>query len=180
MSADPDFVKALQAEESRIEADLKLTPMYRRLEAVRASLRELMPVYAEGSAAEPFISPVVMDRLPPKTTDSIPNVKPGSISSIVSKTAHDLFIITGKRATSSDILSRVLAKEFKTENKKPQAQVASILSHNPLFDNTGDSHGSGYGLREWTVKETARANTNGQGAHQKTGAESDSFDVPRS
>ena len=39
-------------------------------------------------------------------------------------------------------------------NKKPQAQVASVLSHNPLFDNSGDSHGLGYGLREWTERES--------------------------
>jgi hypothetical protein len=83
------------------------------------------------------------------------------MASIVTKTALSLFRETGRRAKSSEIEAVLRKDGVKFYNKKPQAQIASILSHNPLLDNTGDSRGSGYGLREWSDSRNEQQNAEG-------------------
>ena len=52
----------------------------------------------------------------------------------------------------------LVEKDVVSDNsKKNQSQVASILSHHPLFDNRYDSHGIGYGLQEWSVAQAENA-----------------------
>jgi hypothetical protein len=159
----PDFVRSLQNEEARLETELKRSPLFRQLEAVRESLRKLMPAY-EGSGADAIQAASSLAGNGTLTADAIVvpassqqgrTERAGSMSSIVSQAALKLFRETGKRAKSSIILEILAKNGVQIDNKKPQAQVASILSHNPLFDNTGDARGSGYGLREWSQMNSA-------------------------
>lgn len=153
----PEFVKSLQAEEARLEAELKLSPLYRQLEAVRESLHQLMSAYAADATQQVGTLPVTL-RVPAPVGGASEvgqpvvrgQLRPDSMSSIVSQVAYDHFRETGKRAKSSQILMFLETRGIKIRNKKPTAQIASILSHNALFDNAGDGHGSGYGLREWS------------------------------
>ena len=62
----------------------------------------------------------------------------------------------GKRLTSSDVVSVALKQGVELSSQKPQSVVASILSHNELFDNGFDHRGIGYGLKEW-LGETGTA-----------------------
>jgi len=56
------------------------------------------------------------------------------------------------RATSAQITALAKQRGIEIEGKKPQSTVASILSHSPDFDNTGDIRGRGYGLKEWSER----------------------------
>jgi len=148
----PDFIGALRAEEAQLEAALQQSPVFRRLEAVRESLRNLLRVY-EGFEGMPEQPPATELPLRPAATRG---ARQGSTSGIVTEVAIDVLKSTGRRITSGQLLAILRQRGIKIENNKPQAQVASILSHNHLFDNQGDSHGSGYGLREWTEQEATK------------------------
>jgi hypothetical protein len=75
----------------------------------------------------------------------------------VTKTALEVFEQTGRRVTSGEILDILRKRGVQLENPKPQAQVASIMSHDPRFKNGTDGRGTGYGLAAWSEPEAAPA-----------------------
>lgn len=158
MGAVPSFILTLQAEEARLEAELKREPLYRRLEAVREALLRLKSAYdASSVATTPTVADMVIEPPPGQVVIVRErSERPGSMASLVTSTAMKLFRETGKRAKSSEIVEVLRKNGTEFSGQKPQAQVASILSHYPLFDNTGDSHGAGYGLREWSELQRAQ------------------------
>jgi hypothetical protein len=162
----PSFVKELRAEEARLEAELQRLPLFRQLEAVRESLRTLLPAYGddshielrpENATANVAINRPVFRRRTEPTMAFGRTTRQGSMSHTVSAIALEHFQNTGRRANSGQIVEILRQRGIEIDNKKPQAQVASILSHNPLFDNSGDHHGQGYGLCEWTEYPTDAA-----------------------
>jgi len=143
-------VDALRAEEARLEAELQHLPIYQQLQAIRDSIQKLTTVYAEvrinGAGHLDAEATVVSAR----------NVQPaprrtrhGSMAGTVTATAWEHFITTRRRATSGQIMELLRARGVEIAGAKPQAQIASILSHDPRFHNGSDSHGGGYGLRVW-------------------------------
>jgi hypothetical protein len=146
----PDFVKSLQAEEARLVAELQRSPLYQRLEAVREALSKLQYVYAEVTAAVGFEA----------TVESSPVSRRGrqpSMAGTVTNTALEVFEQTGKRVTSGEILDILRKRGVQLDNPKPQAQIASIMSHDPRFKNASDGRGTGYGLAAWSEPEAAPA-----------------------
>jgi hypothetical protein len=152
----PNFVKELQAEKKRLEAELQRQPLYRRLEAVQEALGKLLPLYGEAmgsTASNLHVHDYAVVAQSPSRLNVVRPTRRGSMSSKVSEVALRHFEETGRRATSGDILEIARKNGIEIDSPKPQSQVASILSHHPLFDNTGDSHGLGYGLSKWSGGE---------------------------
>lgn len=160
---DRDFITALQSERAQLKEELQKLPLYQRLEAVEASLQTLVSVYADESRSRPIPQGHEVRLAAPAAPTTGRSARSGSMTSQVVETAAELFRSTGRRATSKAILERCLARGIKIASNKPQAQVSSILSHNPLFDNGGDVHGSGYGLREWSESSPPSGGDQGQG-----------------
>lgn len=139
---NPIFAPLL-AEEARLEAELRTNPTYRRLDAVRASLRALRAVYeADNVIVQPKAESAA--HRPPRTRE-------GSITSSILKIAESSIRIEGKRLTSSELLHLVVQGGVTISSPKPQSVVSSVMSHDARFDNATDQYGTGYGLREWTM-----------------------------
>jgi hypothetical protein len=131
-----DLLKAAQAEEQRLVRELESTPLFRRLEAVRAVLR------AYQDPPEAFGRPTVVVR----------SARPVSLTSQVIAIAQEHLRKQQRRAQSLEILHAVQGRGIEVPGDKPTTIVASILSHSDLFDNV---RGQGYGLTEWTAAPPA-------------------------
>jgi hypothetical protein len=144
-----DIMSPLLAEETRLETELKLNPVFRRLEAVRASIRGLREAY--GLVAEP---PRV-DAPKESAGGAAPTRarRPDSITRRVVEIAESAMRLSDKRQTSGQVYDMAIAQGVVISGVKPPSVVASILSHERKFDNRYDDHGSGYGLREWTPEQ---------------------------
>lgn len=139
-----DFLAPLQAEASRLEGELQRLPIYRRLEAVRASIRALTDAYADPQTYEGANSAGGEKEAGQRQERS------GSLTGKVWRTAEAAMRTTNRRVKSSDVLQMLNDAGVELRGTKPQAVVASILSHHDKFDNKFDSHGAGYGLKEWS------------------------------
>ncbi len=160
----PDLFQSLDSEESRLQsevdrdpacqrlfAQLAQVPSYKKLLAVQTSKRALRAAYGQEMSDAPEIKKSEhVQRGNGSTSPKNPRVD--SISYKVRVAAQKFFQTTGTRAGSGAVLRYVTEQGIAITNKKPQNQVASILSHDELFDNRGDERGVGYGLREWTVE----------------------------
>ena len=162
------ILDSLRAEETRLAAALSASPVFRQLEAVRASLAALVTVY-EGAS----------DKLPTQAINAVSNGRSvaapaheerrperlrraSSMTTRVSDVARHLFQDTGKRYQSGAIIDALIERGIVNEKTKAiQSQVASILSHQADFENTHDSRGLGYGLVEWSATDQSV-----HGAHQ--------------
>ena len=149
--SDLKAIQALEETEGRIATELMRTPLGQQLVAVREIRQKLMTVLGVSSTQMPERTAAT----PPTATPAQPGgtaraIRPGSIASQVSGTAIELCQRTGRRFTSREIVETLQGQGVTLDPKKPQAQVASILSHHPMFNNKGDSHGKGYGLVQWT------------------------------
>jgi len=139
----------------RTIAILNQIPAYRQRVAVRDSIQSLRIAYAYQSAAiVRTVSPTEIVRT--KAVILHKGSRENSISNLVSTAMEKQFRETGKRAGSAAALSHVTQLGIRISNKKPQNQVASILSHDPRFDNKSDAHGVGYGLAEWSAPDSGR------------------------
>jgi hypothetical protein len=140
---NPIFAPLL-AEEARLEAELRANPAYRRLDAVRASLKSLRAVYEIDNAA-------TLPKAESSSAHRVSRAREGSITGSILKIAESSLRIAGKRLTSSELLHLVLQGGVTISSPKPQSVVSSVMSHDARFDNATDHYGTGYGLREWTT-----------------------------
>jgi hypothetical protein len=139
------IIATLLAEESRLENELRMLPVFRRLEAVRHSIQTLRAAY------EPDVPPHTVG-----TADAGIATKyrqTGSLTGRVVQIAEVAMRSSDKRLKSSDVLNLATREGVEINGMKPQSVVASILSHERMFDNGHDQHGSGYGLREWSTPQ---------------------------
>jgi hypothetical protein len=136
-----DIFAPLLAEEERLEAELRRLPIYRQLEAVRSSIASLKSVYGQPiqNHNKSIAAPV-----PGRQRN------PASITNRVVQIAASAMRTRQKRVKSSDVLEIALREGVQISSSKPQSVVASILSHEGMFDNKFDDRGAGYGLREWS------------------------------
>lgn len=137
-----DIFAPLLAEEERLETELRRLPVYRQLEAVRSSIASLKSVYGERTNNYPDI--VNVGPLSGRSRN------PGSVTTRVVQVAASMMKDRQKRVKSSEVLGLALQKGVEIASSKPQSVVASILSHERMFDNKFDDRGAGYGLREWS------------------------------
>jgi hypothetical protein len=144
---NPIFAPLL-AEEARLEAELRTNPTYRRLEAVRASVRSLRAAYETDNGTVP---PKAESATPPRVS----RAREGSITSSILKIAESSIRIAGKRLTSSELLQLAIQGGVTINSPKPQSVVSSVMSHDARFDNATDQYGTGYGLREWVMPPPA-------------------------
>jgi hypothetical protein len=137
-----DIFAPLIAEEERLEAELRRLPVYRQLEAVRSSIASLKAVYGQsGQNHNHTVNPAPV---PGRSRN------PGSITTRVVQIAASAMRTRQKRVKSSEVLEIALREGVEISSAKPQSVVASILSHEGMFDNKFDDRGAGYGLREWS------------------------------
>ena len=148
--------QVLDETEAQLEAELRQLPLFRQIEAVREAKRQLASVFG-GAFAPAHKSQAVLatqtDAAKLPAEREVPLARPvraGSTASIVSGAALELFQTTGRRASSKLIMEILQRRGVRLHPTKPQGQIASILSHHPMFNNTGDNHGQGYGLVQWT------------------------------
>jgi hypothetical protein len=136
-----DIFAPLLAEEERLEAELRRLPVYRQLEAVRSSIASLKSVYGQPiqNHNKAIVAPA-HGRLR----------NPASITNRVVQIAASAMRARQKRVKSSEVLEIALREGVQIASSKPQSVVASILSHEGMFDNKFDDRGAGYGLREWS------------------------------
>jgi hypothetical protein len=136
-----DIFAPLLAEEERLEAELRRLPVYRQLEAVRSSIASLKTVYGQPiqNHNKAIVAPA-HGRLR----------NPASITNRVVQIAASAMKARQKRVKSSEVLDIALREGVQITSSKPQSVVASILSHEKMFDNKFDDRGAGYGLREWS------------------------------
>jgi len=151
----PDFVKSLQAEEARLLAELQRSPVYKQLEAVREALGKLQYAYATVSGVGTCLADATVVSGNPVSRRS----RQPSMAGTVTNTALELFAQTGRRVTSGQILDILRQRGEQLNNPKPQAQIASIMSHDPRFKNASDGRGTGYGLAAWSEPEAAPPQT---------------------
>jgi hypothetical protein len=137
----------LEAEETRLKRELLSNATFRRLEAVRDSIRSLKRAYGHimSETAEVRISAEAFHAARKKRGDSV--------TSRVTQLAEDSMRTSGRRITSGQILTLAKAAGIPFTTDKPQSMIASILSHAPQFKNGSDSHGIGYGLAEWEADD---------------------------
>lgn len=128
---------------------MRASPEFRRLEAVRNSIKALAEAYGTGSV--PATNDVVAQPTPkPPIPTWRGGSRPSSVASNVVKIAEEAMRTTGKRLNSREVYELVVQHGVVVDGKKPSSVVSSILSHRELFVNTYDDRGSGYGLREWS------------------------------
>jgi hypothetical protein len=135
MSAE--LLRAARAEEQRLLRELESTPLFRRLEAVRSLLAEygLGATAATKSHAETNVEPAK-----PRYR------RAGSLTHQVIAATSEYLREQQRRAPSTEILQALRERGIEVTGQKPNAVVASILSHSELFKNV---RGEGYGLTEW-------------------------------
>jgi len=145
-----DVIATLKAEETRLEAVLRETVVYRQLEAVRVALASLSVAYGVQPGERYLNTPGADKRVP--TFDHLPrNPRAESLSSAAARLAIAEMRRTGRRLSSSALIPLLAAEGKSVPGKKPQATVASALSaQRDTFNNARDDRGVGYGLREWT------------------------------
>ena len=158
-----ELVRAAKTEEQRLIAKLQQVPAYQRLVAVQKLLElytrqismsgQLRPPQAVLRIA---ITDVATDR--PDGTGQRAG-RPGSLASRVANAAVQYLSSKGQRAQSTEILEAIQHQGIVIPGDNPVSGLASVLSHNPLFDNKRGA-GNGYGLVIW----------NGEG-DQKPGSE---------
>lgn len=168
MVTQPDALsvfKALEDEDVRLSSELERDPeyqrtmaalyqipTYRRRMAVRDSIHSLRIAYGhQDITTGNIISSEGITRS--TAVFSRKGSRENSITNRVSTAMEKQFRETGKRVGSAAVLSHVTELGIKISNKKPQNQVASILSHDPRFDNKSDDRGVGYGLVEWSTTD---------------------------
>jgi hypothetical protein len=139
MSAE--LVRAARAEEQRLLRELESTPLFRRLEAVRALLAEYgassMPTAKEGANAA---------SVAPARSRAPSTRRAGSLTTQVITATADYLREQQRRAQSLEILQALRARGIEVTGRNPKAVAASILSNSDLFNNV---RGEGYGLAEW-------------------------------
>jgi hypothetical protein len=164
-----DIISPLLAEETRLETELKLNPVFRRLEAVRASIRGLREAYESVPAPTNPHS-----REAPRGPASRAR-RPDSITRRVVEIAASAMGSSDKRLTSGQVYDMAIEQGVVISGVKPPSVVASILSHEKTFDNRSDRHGTGYGLREWseTPDTDDHSKTNGAPAQTEAPKESE-------
>ncbi len=150
------LIESAKAEERKLVAQLQNDPTFQKLEAVRRLLetygeatgRLAGDLFAQGSWRPVLSKPVSAPR--PQTAPQVSNFnpKPNSNSARVASAAAAYLRKTGKRAQSLEIMQALEKEGFSFVGDKPTTGLASILSHNPLFDNVRGA-GNGYGLMEW-------------------------------
>lgn len=154
-----EFLEGLRAEEARLTRSLQESSIFRQLEAVKDSIAKLERVYLNGESAAPgeFIlgSATVSETRMLGSSESLPpkevRQRANSLTSRVATVAERLFRETNKRHQSGVVIDLLVREAvISGRTKSSQSAVASILSHHRLFDNKHDSHGLGYGLREWS------------------------------
>ena len=161
VNPDPDPLKSLVAEEARLDAVVSNLPEVRLLRGVREAIHNLQVLYAGLGASGgvyAVVAPEESIRHSLERTHPLPKrpltprtQRPNSMAGTITRVARQRFAETSLRATSGEILALALAQGIEIQGKKRQSVVASILSHEPEFDNANDSHGSGYGLRVWSA-----------------------------
>jgi hypothetical protein len=139
-----NILSPLLAEEARLEGELRRLPVYLQLEAVRSSIASLKAVYGQPAQTHNRTTPAPV-------SGKLKN--PDSITSRVVQIAASAMRTRQKRVKSSEVLGIALREGIEIASSKPQSVVASILSHEQMFDNKFDDHGAGYGLREWTPEQ---------------------------
>jgi hypothetical protein len=171
-----EIISPLLAEETRLEAELKLNPVFRRLEAVRASIRGLREAYESVAAPTSYsngaASTVSASRPPTSRTRG-----PESITRRVVEIAASAMRSSDKRLTSGQVYDMAIEQGVVISGVKPPSVVASILSHEKTFDNRGDRHGSGYGLREWSAPQDSHDHSKTDEAPARAEAPKESAEV---
>lgn len=149
------IIATLLAEETRLENELRMLPVFRRLEAVRSSIQALRAAY------EPNFPTHMVGVVDDGGAIPVPRYRqPGSITGRVVQIAEAAMRSSGKRLKSSEVLNLATREGVEINGTKPQSVVASILSHESLFNNGYDQHGAGYGLREWVTTSPSEQKPN--------------------
>lgn len=152
----------LEMEVGRLEAELRQHPTFRKLEAVRGSLKALNSAYGGVMAdvltdADARPAPSVTKAENRTDASAVPVRRVGSVSGVVGDLAEAWFDSTGRRAKSPAIVEFVASQGIRIRGRKPTGVVASILSHDGRFDNAADRHGVGYGLKAWAKQDLPSA-----------------------
>lgn len=147
-----DILAPLLAEETRLETELKRNPVFRQLEAVRASIRGLREAYGLETSDSLSVVGIITEARVGRLATSRAK-RPGSITQRVVEIAASAMRSSDQRLTSGQVYDMAIEQGVTISGVKPPSVVASILSHAGLFDNRFDKHGSGYGLREWSEEQ---------------------------
>jgi hypothetical protein len=148
-----DIFASLIAEEERLEAELRRLPVYRQLEAVQ-NHNQAIVAPARGRLRNP-----------------------ASITNRVVQVAASAMRAQQKRVKSSEVLEIAIREGVQITSSKPQSVVASILSHEGMFDNKFDDHGAGYGLREWSEAQDGHDHSKTDEAPARAEAPKESAEV---
>ena len=145
-----NIIEPLLAEQARLEDELRQMAVFRRLEAVRASIASLRSAYDETPAGMNKPSPAPDGGTINASQTATRRRHVRSMTGRVVEIAEAAMRSTGRRFQSPEILELAAKEGVSVAGEKPNSVVSSILSHDDLFDNTFDKHGRGYGLKEWS------------------------------
>lgn len=156
MSDDP-MLKALEAEERKLMAELEQTPAFRRLKLAQTMIAE----YRNNPAARPADTTQPATAQVPQMTrgEALSRAMEPMIQAHRTKTAQveaaavEYLTQKGRRATSGEILPAVVSKGIAVTGKTPSKTISSYLSTSKRFDNHPAL--GGYGLVEWNGRRTA-------------------------
>src|ERR1700716_2121925 len=145
---DETMLKIAEAEVERLEAELKKTPAYKRLQAAR-NLSAVYRADPESVLTEAPIAPVdqpgVQTAIAPAPSEN--EIVPATKTARVDAAAIDFLKNKGRGATSGEILPFVRAKGIEITGTVPAKTLASYLSRSKRFDNVQGF--GGFGLVEW-------------------------------
>jgi hypothetical protein len=131
-----DILRSAKAEEQRLLAIIREHPIFQRLEAIRRVI----------SLYESPVVPLRPDAPPPLAPEGRRGTRAGSQAEAIRQAAIAYLREKGERASSSELYAALSLKGVVVVGKKPNAVVASYLSHSDKFTAV---RGEGYGLPEW-------------------------------
>lgn len=175
---DPDVetaLRSLEQAQAKLEAKLRESETFRSLEAIRSAKTQLLAEVGVASTSLSLSPPVTRRTASPRSR--IERRQSRRVSGKTNKSelyrnlAHELCEQTDKRVTSRTIVNLLIERGYELADPKMTVRsVSSALSADPSLQNTGDSHGVGYGPSEWSVQSSeTSAHTVGEPIHAKEG-----------
>jgi hypothetical protein len=146
-----ELFRAASQEAARLTSELRIYPAFRKLEAVRS----VLDAYATENPDNGGPSSGAADEFQEHATRKAQGRSSGSKSAAIVREARAYLLTVGRRAESSQIAEALRGRGIEILKGNPTSVVSSYLSQSDLFDNV---RGQGYGLVEWTERDTA---TNG-------------------
>lgn len=137
-----NLLRLAEAEEQQLLAQLRLMPLYRKLQAIKSVIAAYQGHVHQPSSGEQ--APV--GKTSPRRAHQRRTAREGTQAASNLALAESYLNEIKRREQTPDLFSVLIARGGKFNGKKPQGALASLLSHSDAFNHV---RGKGYGLSSW-------------------------------